>query len=445
MSAISLTYAAVPLQLDELIASELPFCQTLYNHQDELHQDMKECFSFFIENQAHLPVYVVQTDKAESIQHELSQYYQMLKDALKHAFDLPIDQLRYWFDCSAARDVGFGAFVDYAKATFVDHKQNVAAFAPASSAIYGRLDAVVDPATGDVLGVYELNGDTPVMLFESINLQNTIATGLGQAEHQANDWWDMTQGRFRALAGKTVAVVCDVSYIEDSTTSETIAQVFDAVGAQVYFTTIESLNHTLLDIEKPFRIDGVATPPDAVFMLLPWEEMWTSGRDVLAHWPHWYKNVSFFEPAWRWFMSHKGLMAWASFLFAEDPDFAERWAHVPHLHTELSPDYFITHHLDYVVKPVIGRLSQNIQIVQNQTVVTQTDGHYGAEPMVYQQYCPPYQVADRPNMIVGGWLAGDHVATLCFREFDGAVLDLQNERFIAHVLAPSSTVSTSDY
>lgn len=445
MSAISLAYAAVPLQLDELIASELPFCQTLYNHQDELHQDIRDCFSFFLENQAHLPLYEIQESSAQRIQHELSQYYHMLKDALTQAFALPIDQLRHWFDCSAAQDVGFGAFVDYAKATFVDHAQNRTAFTAASSAIYGRLDAVVDPDTGNVVGVYELNGDTPVMLFESINLQNKIVTELGEADNQANEWWEVTQNRFRGLAGKAIAVVCDVSYIEDSTTSETIAQVFDAIGAQVYFTTIESLNHTLLDIEKPFRIDGVATPPDAVFMLLPWEEMWSSGRDVLAHWPHWYKNVHFFEPAWRWFMSHKGLMAWASFLLAEDPDFAERWAQVPHLHTELSPDYFIANNLDYVVKPVIGRLSQNIQIVQNNRVITQTEGHYGTEPMVYQQYCPPHPVADRPNMIVGGWLAGDHVATLCFREFDGAVLDLQNERFIAHLLVPNSAISPSDY
>lgn len=434
MSAISLTYRAVPLQIDELIASELPFCQALYNHHDELHQDIQECFSFFIENQHHLPLYCLSEHTATRLQTELSQYYLMLKDALKNAFELPLEQLRPWFACSAANEVGFGTFVDYAKTTFEDHRRNQSRIAPASSAIYGRLDAAVDPQSGKILGVYEFNGDTPVMLFESINLQNKIATALEHTEDQANDWWFDTQARLQAFAGKTVAVVCAVSHIEDCTTSETIAQVFEALGAQVYFSTIESLNHTLLDIEKPFRIDGVATPPDAVFMLLPWEEMWTSGRDVLAHWPHWYQHVSFFEPPWRWFMSHKGLLAWASYLYTEDEAFAQRWAHVPHLHTELSADYFIEHQLDYVIKPVIGRLSQNIQVIQNNQLVTQTEGHYGHEPMIYQQYCPPHQVSDRPNMIVGGWLAGDRVATLCFREFDGAVLDLQNERFIAHLL-----------
>lgn len=436
MSAISLTHLTINWQIDELIAQELPFCQTLYNHHNQLHQDIQNCFAFFIENQAHLPLYCVSSSCAEHVQSQLGQYHLMLKEALQHAFSLPLEQLRHWFDCQAAHDLGFANFVDYAKTTFLEQRSQSVLTTSMPSTIYGRLDAVVNPENGQVVGIYEFNGDTPVMLFESINLQNKIVTELGQAENQANDWWFETQARLQAFTGKTVAVVCDVSYIEDCTTSETIAQVFEAIGAHVYFTTIESLNHTLLDIEKPFRIDGVATPPDAIFMLLPWEEMWTSGRDVLAHWQHWYKNVSFFEPPWRWFMSHKGLLAWASYLYTEDERFAERWAHVPHLRTEFSPDYFISHQLDYVIKPVIGRLSQNIQIVKNNQLVTQTHGHYGHEPMIYQQYCPPLQVSGRPNMILGGWLAGDNVATLCFREFDGAVLDLQNERFMAHVLTP---------
>lgn len=434
MSAISLTYQAINLPLDELIATELPFCQTLYNHHPVLHPDIQECFSFYIDNQHQLPIYCLSEKSADFIQEQLSQYYLMLKEALKYAFELPLEQLRPWFHCSAAEDMGFASFVDFAKVTFQDQARQSSALTPSSTSIYGRMDAAIDPETGQVLGVYELNGDTPVMLFESINLQNLIATELGQPDNQANDWWFETQTRLQRFAGKTVAVVCDVGYIEDCTTSETIAQAFEAIGAHVYFTTVESLNHTLLDIEKPFRLDGVSSPPDAVFILLPWEEMWSSGRDVLAHWQHWYKNVSFFEPAWRWFMSHKGLLAWASYLYTEDRDFAQRWAHVPHLHSELSPDYFITNQLDYVIKPVIGRLSQNISIVQNNQLVSTTAGHYGHEPMIYQLYCPPHQVADRPNMIVGGWLAGDTVATLCFREFDGAVLDLKNERFIAHLL-----------
>ena len=123
MSAISLNYAAVPLHLDELIATELPFCQTLYNHQHELHQDIQDCFAFFLENQEQLPLYCLSHSTAEHIQEQLSQYHLMLKDALHSAFDLPLEQLRAWFPCSAAHDVGFGDFVDYAKTTFQQHIQ----------------------------------------------------------------------------------------------------------------------------------------------------------------------------------------------------------------------------------------------------------------------------------------------------------------------------------
>lgn len=54
--------------------------------------------------------------------------------------------------------------------------------------------------------------------------------------------------------------------------------------------------------------------------------------------------------------------------------------------------------------------------------------------MVYQQYLAPAHTIGRGNFIVCGWLAGNGVKTLAFREFDHDVLDLSNERFIAHVL-----------
>lgn len=434
MSAIYTIYQAVHLNVENIIKEELPFCEALYNHHQRLHHDIQDWLSFFIQNQPQLPIYVIQADTADNLQEQLSEYYLMLKAALEQAFELPLEQLRTWFDCSAAHDVGFATFVDYAKTTFAIQQHHPYSLTPVAKSCYGRLDAVVDPISGELLGVYELNGDTPVMLFESINLQNLIATVLEQTENQANDWWFAAQEQLRAYANKTVAVVCDVSFIEDATTSETIAQLFEAVGAQVYFTTINSLNHTLLDIEHPFRIDGIESPPQAIFMLLPWEEMWTSGREILIHWEQWYKNVQFFEPAWRWFMSHKGLLAWCSYLLEHDEQFAQDWQHVPHLYTSFSPDYFIEHDLDYVCKPTVGRLSQNISIIQNNQITHQTVGEYSNEPMIYQLYCSPQQISDRPNFIIGGWLAGDEVATLCFREFDGVVLDLQNERFIAHLL-----------
>lgn len=422
------------LNAHEIISRELPFVDALYNEQGQLHRDTSEWLEFFIKNSGHLPMYAIDEGTAHEIAGSLTDYYAMMKEALARLFLEPIESVKHWFDCSAARKPAFEVFYAYAKAVY--EADNLLGNLD-SHAIYGRFDAAVDPHSGQVTGVYEFNGDTPVMLFESINLQNLISQALGRPEDQFNQWWEKSLETLKAYgkyAGKTVAVVCDVRYIEDSTTCETISQLFDAVGASAYLTTLESLNHDVMSLDRPFTIDGVDGPADAVFMLLPWEEMLVSGHDVLLHWRSWHMNVRFLEPAWRWFMSHKGMLAYISMLRDKDEDFQARWADLPHLRTELSPESFIARGVDYVAKPVIGRLSQNIAIYRAGQTPEVTDGQYGAEPMVYQEFHAPYQVLGRNNFILGGWIAAGEVATLCIREFDGAVLDLQNERFIAHCL-----------
>lgn len=418
------------LSVAQIIATELPYVHAFYPQTDRLHKDVQQWLDFFIQHKQHLPMYGMRESCADALMTQMTQYHAMLLAALRQILKLDVETVRQWFPCKASADPAFVAFFEYARHEFFRQTP----YTMNSSTIYGRFDAVIEPESGKLEGIYEFNGDTPVMLFESVNLQNLIATALGKGESQANDWWLLAQEHFAAYRDKNIAVVCDVGFIEDASTTETIAQLFESVGAQVYFTTLEGLNHSVLELEQPFMVDGVATRPDVIFMLLPWEEMWISGKDILAHWPNWNNTVQFLEPAWRWFMSHKGLFAWVTHLLDEDSGFKERWQHLPHLHTTLSPDYFVQAGLDYVSKPAIGRLSQNIRIHQGNTVSQQTGGQYQDESRVYQQYLPPHQVHGRPNFILGGWLSGQRVSTLCFREFDGPVLDLKNERFIAHLL-----------
>lgn len=430
MDKITPIYRNIPgLSAARFVREELPYTQALYHQEEELHKDVAELFEFYIKNAAELPMYSVKEQTADDLLAVLSRYSKMLEAATDKLFQLPFEEVSHWFDCTAVRDPRFRTFYEFARATFMDRGTQ-----GLPSTVYGRVDAAVSPSTGEVLGVYEMNGDTPVMLFESINLENLLVTELGTPHAQANDWWDISIASMSRLAGKAVAVACDVNFIEDTVSSETIAQMFEAAGARVYFTTLEGLNHDLLDLEKPFRVDGVTEAMDAVFMLLPWEEMWMSNSDILPHWKRWAHNVKFFEPPWRWFMSHKGMLAFVTHLLESDASFHADWKDVPHLRAYLSTGQFQKSGTDYVAKPVVGRLSQNITIIRAGAVVEQTGGMYGAEPMVFQEYVAPGQVQGRNNFIVGCWLAAGKGATLCFREFDGAVLDLHNERFIAHQL-----------
>ena len=414
------------LNIPDLVAQELPFVNAFYNDKQALHDDVKDLFSFYIRNANDLPMYVIDRQCAVEAMATLTSYYAMLEDAVGRVFQQEDDWIIKQYDCTPVRQPGFSTFLAYARHTFARRRIDKA------DTVYGRFDAAIDPETGKITGVYELNGDTPVMLFESINLQNVIAMALGHTEDQANDWWSRSVERFKYLKGKAVAVVCDINFIEDAVSTETISQMFDAAGARVYYTNLQGLNHDLLDLERPFRVDGVDEAIDAVFTLLPWEEMWTSGKDILDHWQRWSSNIQFFEPPWRWFMSHKALFAYVTELLRTDKSFSAAWGDLPHIPTYLDNDLFRANNLDYVGKPVIGRLSQNISIYKGNTVTT-SPGEYGGEPAVYQAYVPTGRTTEG-NIILGGWMSDREVTTLCIREFNTDVPDLFDEHFVAHIL-----------
>lgn len=434
MMTQALRAIARPVDIDvgALIERELPLLSAFFHDTGEMHDDVRQWMDFYIKNQSNLPLYELKESAADEVMGTLTDYYRMMTEALNHVFALSDEELKHWFSCQAANDnpAAFITFCRFAKALWEE---------PCASGInrltaYGRFDAVIDPESGKVAGVYELNGDTPVMLFESVNLQNFICSQLGDSQRQANDWWAAAGEELKTYSGKTVAVAFDPRYIEDASTCETVAQLFQSVGARAYLTTLEGLNHSVIGLDKPFSVDGVVNRADAVFILLPWEEMMVSGHDILQHWQSWYQNVRFLEPAWRWFLSHKGMLAFLTHLFEANEQFAQRWSHMPHLPTYMTAQPFEDQGLAYVSKPVVGRLSQNITIVKPGAVPEQTPGQYEQEVMVYQQYLPPAHAIGRGNFIVCGWLAGNEVKTLAFREFDHEVLELSNERFIAHVL-----------
>lgn len=416
-AAIRRIQAAATVGLDQILA-ELPFTNAFYADQDRLSADVRQWLAAFL--QERVAFYEVPEAVADHIVACAQAYHRQMRKALQILMQQPDDVVRQWFPCRAASHPGFASFLKYARATLRHDPREP---------LYGRLDMAVD-RQGNVRGVYEFNGDTPVMLFESVNLQNLLVTALqGDPQRQLNDWWHHAIAYMRQQfpAGAKVAVVCDIGFIEDAATCETVLQMFEAAGLDAYLSTLHSLNHDVLSLERPFRADGVDAPLDAVFMLLPWEEMWTSGADILVHWESWYRNVFFFEPPWRWFLSHKGMLAYMTHLI----DAGELDAPQGHLRTSYAPPASGS----YVRKPVIGRLSHNITVVRQGETIAATQGQYGDEPVVYQDYCEADAI-DGANFLACYWLVpGGALGTLAFREFDGHVLNLDNERFMPHVLA----------
>lgn len=430
----------IDFHLDDVVRDELPYVSAFYRDGDVLRHDLHELFEFPVAHRAHMPFYAISEAGCERLGETFDRAYAMLIDAVRILFERPAS-LQEYFDCEFLRVHG-KYFIPYAIHTF--HAKGLV-----GQPIYGRFDAALDPVKEEVVGIYEFNGDTPVMLFESVNLQNAFTRQItGGSDAQYNDWYRVTSEMLASYAKKgcqmQFAAVCDTNYVEDIVTCETLAQVIGEHAAS-YFLDLADLDFDHLSPTKPFVVKDSGTHLDAIFVLSPWEEMVDAFPFAFRRWQDWADNVALLEPAWRWFLSHKGMMAFVTHLMETDVTFRATWSDVPVLRTYRTPGRFLAEGQPFVSKPVLGRLSSNIEIHDGTGRVEMvTEGGYGQCERVYQEYCPPRQVEGRNNFIVGMWIASEsrdghcehvgHAATLCIREFDGAVLDLANERFIPHVV-----------
>jgi glutathionylspermidine synthase len=415
-------YKDIQFNFDQCVAEEVPYMAAFYGN-GKAKADMQDLLSFPTKHSAQMPFYTISERAAVQVCVDFNNFYEMMIEALRLAF---ADEhlLYHFFDCNFLRKHG-AQFVPYARATF-NRKH---------PSIYGRFDAAYDPETDRLKGVYEFNGDTPVMLFESVNLQARYSATLG--EDQCNEWW-LDAMNFFEHNYKNMAVVCDTRFVEDMATSDTLAQALSAArpDRNVHFLDFAELEFDHANIYKPWVGKGSDKYYDGIFILSPWEEMIENFPAMLANWERWIDNVHLFEPAWRWFLSNKGMMALCTHLMETDEGFAARWAHVP-----LIPTYLTQSQLRgqrHVGKPKIGRLSNNIVIYGTDgEPESNTGGFYTGEACVYQKYVSPGKVEGRNNFIMGMWMApgkNSFATTLCMREFDFEVLSIANERYIPHIV-----------
>lgn len=414
----------IEFDLETVVAEEVPYLSTFYRYKGELNQDVCDLLAFPVANKAAMPFYTIKESTTYKLNQQFEDYYAMMVAALKIAF-ADRELMDRFFDCHFWRDHG-DRFLPYAKATF-ERKH---------PALCGRYDACFDPQTEELKGIYEFNGDTPVMLFESVNLQARLSKQLGTDQY--NNWWEIFENSF-AYGYKNVAVACGTDYVEDMATCETVAQAFGAARADrnVSFLDLKELDFDHATISKPFIAKGSDTPLDAIYILSPWEEMVDNFPTMLDHWERWIDNVHLFEPAWRWFLAHKGMTALCWHLMLYNQDFQKKHIKCKILPTWLASDM---EHMQksghWVEKPVVGRLSNNIKIWKDGVVASDTGGFYSDENTVFQIYCPPRKVEGRNNFILGMWMCGEHSASLCAREFDSEVLSISNERWIPHIVVP---------
>ncbi|MGI1988626.1 glutathionylspermidine synthase family protein [Shewanella glacialipiscicola] len=396
-----------------------------------------EQFTYLTECQSKMPVALLSESQAKQITLGAGMLYDAMVQSLKFLFNEYIGLVPYFYGKEFIR--GNPDFVEYAIDTY--KKSN--------PAIYGRFDIAYDFERSKFNGVLEFNGDTPVMLFESVYLpKNATAESMcGLLARPYDNYLDNLQKMLaESCMGKRCAVLCDLVYIEDSLTTETLYKAFSDAGCDVVFADIGQLEYNAGD-SPTFTVYGAEV--ERIFILSPWEEMVLNGPEVFADWKKWNGRVQFFEPAWRWFISNKGSLAWLHFFIreCENPlaasemrQFYSRFKEYISLIPFTSMSKIDFDGRAHVSKPIYGRLSNNITFYDESGNVTDsTGGHYDDSPLVYQDKVTLCSIENEAYTMVNVWMTPSQgqglfmkSGCIALRECDTAITSIRNERFLNH-------------
>jgi len=414
------------LTAQEIADRETVFLQAML--QDPLFKrNFLEWFEFYDKNRENMHIYSVKRKWAEDIGQLLTglttELHRFVKEVLQRHSPEELFQLYPMPGVSQER---FVEFAKYAKWTAEQNHRNIGS----------RYDFAINPS-GNIF-IYEINADTPSMLFESMNLQNLMSEHLGNTEAQFNEIWEMSKDNPFVGPDEIVAIVTHDKSGEDFGSVESIAQLAENGNGTVLFSTLDDL---MFDPEEehrsPFFLKSIPeTELDSLYVMLPWEEMLESEMKIIENWEKWCEYVNFFEPAWAWFLSHKFLLAdfCAEHGYRFEIEGIEQIVHIDSSRNPYSS-------MNYVSKPVVGRKSSDVSLHHADSIVpgdrrpflTSKNTTYSHVPMVYQPLRETIKI-DGASAMGCMWTYGASSACLSFREFDGLILEVDNERVIMHEL-----------
>lgn len=409
--SMDLEFHPIDFEILEFVKKEAPFSAEL-NGLETANKDVSILLEHQLKMRQEMPFYAISEAAFTEAKNVSAGLYAGMKRAIAMAFE---DQtLLRFFECEFLTRYA-RHFVPYARASLLRGDEG----------LYGRFDFAYDGKNDTIKGMFEFNADTPVMLFESVNMQDAYTRSITDSYNQGNEWYQIMASR--NLPSGSWAVGCDTRFVDDLFTCETLCQgIYAATGITPAFIDIKDITFDHGNLERPFEVGGHSL--DNIFLLLPWEEMVDGSPAIFSQWQQWFHKTRFYEPPWRWFMSNKGIMALVTHLLETDVDFRAQYGHLPWLSTTLDQPAG-----DYVKKPIYGRLSQNIEVVVNNCVVEQSDGCYPHAKSIYQAYCPLDEI-NESKFIACMWMCGEAPASLAFREFDSKISILDAERWIPHIL-----------
>lgn len=293
-----------------------------------------------------------------------------------------------------------------------------------SPSLYSRLDLAYDGSGPAKL--LENNADTPTSLYESgfwqwLWLEQNVDNGvLPNASDQFNSLQEKLIMRFRDIANhyqqKQMHFSCCLDSDEDRGTVQYLQDCAAQAGLTTPFVFVDDIGVT--DTHRFMDLDN--TPMDMAFKLYPWEFMLNEEFGEIAA----YSETKWIEPIWKSVLSNKALLPMLWEMFPNHPNLLPSFFHKDLDKVDKSGKW--------VKKPIFSREGANIMIIDNGEVVAQTDGQYGDEGVIFQQFTPLPKFADNYTLI-GSWLVNDMPAGISVRE-DNTLITQDTSRFVPHII-----------
>jgi glutathionylspermidine synthase len=283
-------------------------------------------------------------------------------------------------------------------------------------AIYGRFDFCYD-GKGDPK-LLEFNADTPTSIFEASIIQWFWLKDFDEPKDQFNsmhekliDYWKYLKDY---LYPNKLYFTCVKDNLEDFTTTAYLQDCAMQGGLETAFIYINEIGW---DNNNRYFVDLDNQPIRNIFKLYPYEWMIDEefGQNLVAD----EVKANWIEPSWKMILSNKAILPIL-------------WQLFPY-HKNLLPAYFTRSNLkDYVKKPLLSREGANITIVENEKLIANSDGDYGAEGFIFQELCklPNF---DGNFPVIGSWVIGQQPAGMGIRESNTLITD-NVSRFIPHLI-----------
>lgn len=293
--------------------------------------------------------------------------------------------------------------------------------------LYSRLDLSYSGKGSAKL--LENNADTPTSLYETgfwqwLWLQNKVDSGaISRGADQFNSLQEKLVQQCHLIAQHyqldTLHFACCRDTEEDRGTVQYIQDCAKEAGLHSPFMFVEDIGLS----DRGFFTDLEDHTIQAMFKLYPWEFMLNEefGDHLNSAQVHW------LEPPWKAILSNKALLPQLWKMFPGHPNLLPAWfEHEIHQ----ANSQFLAKKI--VKKPLFSREGANISIIENGVDMVSTQGPYGEEGYIYQEFTPMPQF-DNNYTLIGSWLVDGQAAGISIRE-DKQSITQDLSRYLPHII-----------